>query len=76
PVERLEVGEDDGVRVLRIWRDGAARSLKFDQAHRLVANVLGWDALPSPADDVEMTEGGFRVRGHGQCHRVGLCLGD
>ncbi|WP_306599247.1 hypothetical protein [Geothrix sp. 21YS21S-2] len=76
PVERLEVGEDDGVWVLRVWRDGTARSLNYDQAHRLVADVLGWDALPSPAEAVEASAGGFRVRGRGQGHRVGLCLGD
>ncbi len=75
-VERMEAGDEDGVRVLRVWTEGAPRSLRYDQAHRLVAAVLGWDALPSPPEAVERVEGGFRVRGHGLGHRVGLCLGD
>lgn len=76
PVERMETGEEGGTWVLRLWQEGAVRSLRYDPAHRRVAAVLGWDALPSPADSVEATAGGFRLRGHGQGHRVGLCLGE
>ena len=76
PLERMEVGEEDGTWVLRLWHEGTARSLRYDAAHRLVAGVLGWDALPSPADAVEASAAGFTVRGRGQGHRVGLCLAD
>ena len=74
-VERMAAGLEAGVWTLTLWQNGAPRRLRYDEAHRLVAAVLGWDALPSPADQVESTPGGFRLRGHGHGHRVGLCLG-
>jgi len=74
-VERMEVGEEGGVWVLRVRTAGRDRSLRFDEVHRLLAKVLGWDALPSPAETVEAEAGGFQARGFGQVHRVGLCLG-
>ncbi|BDU74201.1 hypothetical protein [Mesoterricola silvestris] len=76
PVERMETGEEDGTWVLRLWQGGGVRTLRFDPAHRLLAGALGWDALPSPADAVEAVPGGFRARGRGQGHRVGLCLAE
>ncbi|HJV22139.1 MAG TPA: hypothetical protein VJ570_05555, partial [Holophagaceae bacterium] len=48
----------------------------FDEVHRRIAAVLGWDALPSPADRVDLGPGGLRLEGVGQGHRVGLCLAE
>jgi hypothetical protein len=75
-VRRLAVVTEDGVWGLRVWAGREPRTLRFDQAHRLLAAVLGWDALPSPADSVTPAPGGFRAQGVGAGHRVGLCLGD
>jgi hypothetical protein len=61
---------------LVITHSGGRRTLGFDEAHRRIAGVLGWDALPSPADRVEWTEAGLRLQGAGQGHRVGLCLAE
>jgi hypothetical protein len=75
PVTGLAVAWEDGVWTLRLEQEGRSRSLRYDEAHGLLAAVLGWDALPSPAESVEPDGAGFRVRGHGRGHRVGLCLG-
>jgi hypothetical protein len=75
-VDGLEVGVEDGVWVLKVRQGERVRALRFDEAHRKVARVLGWDALPSPADRVVASAGGFRLEGVGSGHRVGLCLGD
>jgi hypothetical protein len=74
PVRGLAVGRQDGVWVLRVRCAGGTRSLRYDEAHRLLAKVLGWGALPSPADTVEPVAGGFRAAGVGLGHRVGLSL--
>jgi hypothetical protein len=64
------------------WIDGVWRlhvngcDLLYDEAHRRFARVLGWGALPSPADRFVPSEGGFRAEGVGLGHRVGLCLGE
>jgi hypothetical protein len=55
-------------------KDGR-RTYGYDEAHRRLAAVLGWDALPSPADQVELAGEDVRVQGRGLGHRVGLCLG-
>jgi hypothetical protein len=65
----------DGVWKLRLQTDAGARVFTYDAAHRMLAASLGWDALPSPADAVARAPGGFRARGVGLGHRVGLCLG-
>ncbi len=76
PVRGLRVVVDDGTWSLHITGDRAAWALRYDEAHRRLARVSGWDALPSPADTVEPIPGGFRARGVGWGHRVGLCLGE
>jgi hypothetical protein len=76
PVRGLRVERPAGVWTLRIETSAAAWSLRYDEAHRRLAAVLGWDALPSPADAVEPSPAGFTARGVGWGHRVGLCLGD
>lgn len=76
PVRGLRIELEDGTWTLRIESDRAAWSLRYDDAHRRLATVLGWDALPSPADAIEAVPGGFRAHGVGWGHRVGLCLGE
>jgi len=74
-VQSLEIGADRGTWVLRVRTGAGTRAYRYDDAHRALARILGWDALPSPADRVEPVEGGFTVTGRGSGHRVGLCLG-
>jgi hypothetical protein len=74
-VTRIEVAPEDGVFHLLVETPGATRSLLYDDAHRALAAVLGWDALPSPPDRVTRTATGFSAEGVGAGHRVGLCLG-
>ncbi|MFN8011334.1 MAG: hypothetical protein U0P81_08010 [Holophagaceae bacterium] len=75
-VEGLEVAWPDGVWALEVRGPSGPRRFSYDEAHRRLAAVLGWDALPSPADQVEATAEGWRVTGVGWGHRVGLCLAD
>lgn len=76
PVREIRIESEAGVWVLRAAGPQTSRALRYDDAHRLLARVLGWGALPSPADRVEAVPGGFRAQGVGLGHRVGLCLGD
>jgi hypothetical protein len=71
----VRVDDEDGVWRLAIALPGGARRLPFDDAHRALAESLGWDALPSPAARVRRTTAGFEAEGVGAGHRVGLCLG-
>ena len=75
-VERIEVVREDGVWGLRVRSPKGLCSYSYDAAHRQLAKSMGWGALPSPADTVEPVPGGWRARGVGLGHRVGLCLGD
>lgn len=76
PVEALSVMELRGRWTLRATVAGRALDLDYDEAHRRLARPLGWGALPSPADSVERWADGYRARGVGLGHRVGLCLGE
>lgn len=87
PARDAEAAFGPGLRALRVddsggtWRLRAeaatgAREWLYDDAHRALARVLGWGALPSPADSVEAGPTGFRAEGRGLGHRVGLCLAD
>ncbi len=73
-VTRLEATVEDGVHRLLVESGGTTRRLLYDDAHRTLASVLGWDALPSPPDHVTRAAAGFRAEGVGAGHRVGLCL--
>jgi hypothetical protein len=75
-VTRLEATTVGGVWTLRARTAGGDLDLRYDEAHRRLAAVLGWDALPSPADRILHTARGFRAEGVGSGHRVGLCLGE
>ena len=74
-VTRIEVAPEDGVWRLFVATPGQTRRLLYDDAHRALAAVLGWDALPSPPDRVTRAGAGYRAEGAGSGHRVGLCLG-
>jgi hypothetical protein len=76
PLTRLEVTQEDGKWGLRITAAQHRRTLDYDEAHRRIARVLGWGALPSPADEIVAEAGAFVLKGVGLGHRVGLCLGD
>jgi hypothetical protein len=75
-VESLRV-EDVGDEPWRlvVTTEAARLPLSYDEAHARLAAVLGWDALPSPADRVSRDGRGFRASGRGLGHCVGLCLG-
>jgi hypothetical protein len=75
PVDDLRLVDEDGRWSLERTGEGATFRLSFDEAHARLASVLGWGALPSPADRVTRETDGFRVEGRGLGHRVGLCLG-
>ena len=72
----LAIQHPDGVWTLVIRTVQGIRELRFDEAHRVLARILGWDALPSPADVILPLPSGFQVEGVGKGHRVGLCLAD
>jgi hypothetical protein len=76
-VRCVRVRSEDGVWGLEVETDGEGgpRLLRFDEAHRVLAAVLGWGALPSPADRAFPAGDGWRAEGVGLGHRVGLCLG-
>ncbi len=74
-VRDLRVTDEDGRWLLLVERPGGPMRLSWDEAHARLARVLGWSALPSPADRVVREDGGYRVLGRGLGHRVGLCLG-
>jgi hypothetical protein len=76
PVDSLSVAWPGGVWTLRVKLASSGMDLHYDDAHRRLAAVLGWDAMPSPADRVEADGDGFIAAGRGSGHRVGLCLGE
>jgi stage II sporulation protein D len=76
PVSALAVAWPGGAWRLEVTTPGGLRRWSYDAAHRRLAAVLGWDALPSPAARVEAGPDGWRALGTGWGHRVGLCLAD
>jgi hypothetical protein len=84
PLERI-IGEQitsaeiiwpNGQWKLRLRTKSGDRDFSYDAAHRLLAPIAGWGALPSPADSVRLTDNRIHAQGHGSGHRVGLCLGE
>ena len=75
-ITTLTIGSRNGTWVLQIQFAKRVERLRYDEAHRRIAAIASWDALPSPADHIEPEEGGYRVTGRGSGHRVGLCLGE
>ncbi len=74
-IESISLEPQPGVWGLTFTQSGLRKTYGYDDVHRRIAAVLGWDALPSLADRVELTDEGLRLQGVGQGHRVGLCLG-
>jgi hypothetical protein len=75
PVRDLVVRRKDDVWVLEVDTAKGRPAIRYDDAHRRLAAELGWGALPSPAERVTRSAGGWRAVGVGLGHRVGLCLG-
>lgn len=74
PVADLRTLFVDGVRKTRVTTREKTVELPYDELHRALAPALGWDVLPSPPDSFVRTDDGWRARGRGRGHRVGLCL--
>ena len=72
-VEAVEVG---GTRKTRVTSAGGASDFLWDDLHRRLAAVAGWDALPSPPDAWHADASGWTATGRGLGHRVGTCLAD
>jgi hypothetical protein len=75
-VRSIAVTDPGGVWTLSVQTAAGAEALGYDDAHRRLAAILGWAALPSPATAVVRESFGWRADGVGLGHRVGLCLGD
>ena len=79
--EAIEVAIVDGQWMLKVTVASRASigsttlALTYDEAHRRLAQRMGWDAMPAPASRVSRTGFGFVAEGVGFGHRVGLCLG-
>jgi len=80
--EAIDVTTIDGQWMLRVKLaprstagSPATIALTYDEAHRRLAQRMGWDAMPAPAGRVSRTGGGFAAEGVGFGHRAGLCLG-
>ncbi len=76
PVLALRIAHPAGIWSLQMETTTGVRTHRYDEAHRRLAEVLGWDTLPSPPDTLQPIPGGWRAQGRGWGHRVGLCLGD
>jgi stage II sporulation protein D len=75
PVHGVAVDDSDGTWSLVLSGTGRQQRWRYDEAHRRLAEELGWNALPSPATRVARRATGFEAEGVGDGHRVGLCLG-
>jgi hypothetical protein len=80
--EAIDVTTIDGQWMLRVKLASrsaagskAAIVLTYDEAHRRLAQRMGWDAMPAPAARVSRNGAGFAAEGVGFGHRAGLCLG-
>ena len=72
-VEAVELG---GTRRTRVTSASGAADFLWDELHRKIAAVAGWDALPSPPDAWRADTAGWTAIGRGAGHRVGYCLAE
>jgi hypothetical protein len=72
----VEAVERDGVRKTALTFADGRLELPWDDLHRRLARLSGWDALPSPPDSWSAAGSGWRAVGRGSGHRVGYCLGE
>jgi SpoIID/LytB domain protein len=69
------LGRNDSERVARIRVDGFTPSEMSGHEFRMaVGRVAGWQSIKSTAFDVDRTSTGYRFRGRGFGHGVGLCV--
>ena len=69
------LARNDSRRVARIRADGFTPSEISGHEFRMaVGRVAGWQSIKSTAFDLERTGGGYRFRGRGFGHGVGLCV--
>ena len=62
-------------RVLRMRVDGfTPPEINGHEFRMAIGRIVGWQAIKSTAFDVEKTSGGYRFRGRGYGHGVGLCV--
>jgi hypothetical protein len=76
PIRSGQIVWPKGRWALRLQTPSGDRDFDYDDAHRLLAHMAGWGALPSPADSVRLADNKIHAKGRGAGHRVGLCLGD
>ena len=72
----LEAVERDGVRKTAVTFADGRLELPWDDLHRRLSRLAGWDALPSPPDSWSADGTGWKAVGRGSGHRVGYCLGE
>ncbi|HEX7578472.1 MAG TPA: hypothetical protein VF580_00595 [Thermoanaerobaculia bacterium] len=72
----VEAVERGGVRKTGITFPDGRQELLWDDLHQRLAQITGWDALPSPPDSWSRADSGWKAVGRGRGHRVGYCLGD
>ncbi len=69
------VSRNQSQRVARIRVDGfTPPDMSGHEFRMAVGRVVGWQILKSTAFDVERTSAGYRFRGRGYGHGVGLCV--
>jgi hypothetical protein len=73
-VTRIDTTVEDGVHRLLVASGGTTRRLLYDDAHRALASVLGWDAVPSPPGRVTARPPGSAPRASAQGTASALCL--
>ena len=69
------LGRNSSGRVARLRLEGLQPDEISGQDLRVVVGrTLGWQHIKSTAFDLTRTSGGYRLRGHGSGHGVGLCV--
>ena len=69
------LSRNESDRVARLRVDGfAPGEISGHEFRMALGRVAGWQSLKSTAFDVDRTSGGYRFRGRGFGHGVGLCV--